>query len=274
MVAFKRNATVAYDARNISILGVESISSPEPVEVKADDLRQIFSTALSGNGTSDDAELSDAVVFQLGWILRSYQDNFRGVPSLPLDLLLGFLVVPLQFSTLALVAFNATFSQTDPPIFRALIPQDMETTASAAYITYRALATPWIVYIFIASAWLLLIWASVISGYILTQSTVVPNTSVFPEIDVSSKSSASITLPEYSHGIEECSAMLRNEHLGNAETHAIITAIQRKRIRVAQLSDGNESIVVLVTGKQFLKDVDVISDGVQMQKLVRRKRYG
>ena len=84
------------------------------------------------NATSDDTELSNALLFQLGWVLRVYQDNFREADGVALALLRGFLTVPIQFSTLVWVFANATASPSD--IGHFALPPDFETTASAARV--------------------------------------------------------------------------------------------------------------------------------------------
>src|SRR6266496_5500888 len=102
MAIFKRYVTVAYDSRNLSILSVESLSSLEVAEFHSQNLHQIFTAALTPglNATSGNTELSNALLFQLGWLLRVYQDNFREADGVALALLRAFLTVPIQFSTL------------------------------------------------------------------------------------------------------------------------------------------------------------------------------
>ena len=110
LTAYKRYATVAYDTRNLSILSVESISSPEPVEINATQLNELFSTVLTPvtNGSFEDNDLTNTLLIETGWALRLFQDDFRSSLQLPIDLLRGFLLVPIQFATTSWMWVNAT----------------------------------------------------------------------------------------------------------------------------------------------------------------------
>ena len=107
---FKRHSTAAYDRRNLSILSVDSLSAPEVVEIDPRDLRSLFAKTLTPgpNATSDDTEMTNALLFQLGFVLRLTQDDFSDDKESPLNLLRGFLTIPIQFSTIAWQWVNAT----------------------------------------------------------------------------------------------------------------------------------------------------------------------
>jgi hypothetical protein len=275
MTIFKRYATVAYDGRNLSILSVESISSPKLVEYHADDLRQIFTAALTPhpNATSDDTELTNALLFQLGFILRLYQDNFRDAKEVALDLLRGFLTVPIQFSTLVWIFANATAPTGAPPGSYAL-PSDFETTASAAQVTYRALVTPWFVYAFISVALFLLVWGNSVFVYMLFQGTVAPNSSCFPEVDICSKPCHHA---DGNGAVVGYSSMLGRKGLCNAETPAIAKAVKGDIIRVSHVysEERRGDVIVLTTGMRRLQDEEAgeNENGLGLESLVRNRRY-
>ena len=113
MSIFKRYATVAYDRQNFSILSVESVSPPEPVTYDPGDFRAIYSRALipSANKTSDDTTAVEALLFQMGWLLRLYQDDYSDDKETPLTYLQGFLTIPVQFYTAAFEYANATYAR-------------------------------------------------------------------------------------------------------------------------------------------------------------------
>lgn len=280
MKIFKRYATVAYDGRNLSILSVESISPPQSIPPQAKELRQIYAAALTPhiNATSDDTELSNGFVYQLGWVLRVYQDNFRDAPNLPLDLLRGFLTVPTQFSTVVWLYANATAPQGGVGIYP--LPPDFETTASAAQVSYRALMSPWIVYTFSAVGGSLVAWGASIFGFIFMQRAVAPNTSVFPEIDISSKQAGTSMIPRRTaeNGnqetvLEDYPSMLRKASLGNSDTYSVVKAIQGQRLRVAQQDSATgDFFIVIVTGRNFRGDKESFG-GQTLQKLVRGRKY-
>jgi hypothetical protein len=277
MTIFKRYATVAYDGRNLSILSVESISSPTLVEYHADDLRQIFTAALTPhpNATSDDTELTNALLFQLGFILRLYQDNFRDAREVALDLLRGFLTVPIQFSTLVWVFVNATAPEGATPGIYAL-PADFETTASAAQVTYRALVTPWFVYAFISVALFLLVWGNSVFVYMLFQNTVSPNSSCFPEIDICSKPCHPAEIASGNGAAAGYSSMLRQKGLGNAETPAIAKAVKGEIIRVSRVhsKERRGDVIVLTTGMRTSQDQETgVKNGNGLESLARNRRY-
>jgi hypothetical protein len=190
MSIFKRYATTAYNGRNLSIRSVESISAPNPTELNPLDLRTVFTAVLTPGLTnsSDDTEAVDAGLYYIGWALRAYQDEFTDDVELPLTLLRGLLTVPIQFATMAWEWVNATatINTTD-----FALPQDLETTASTAKITYRAKAKPWTVCVFMILTALLLIWCNSALLWILTQRTAAPNLSEFVEVDIGSKATFS-----------------------------------------------------------------------------------
>src|SRR5277367_886335 len=134
---FKRYSTVAYDRRNLSILRVESISDPEPVEINASDLHRVFSFILSpgSNAISDDTELTNVLLFQIGWGLRLSQDDFPDDKDSPLNFLRGFLTIPIQFSTVAWQFVNATVFASDPQSTLHALHPDLDTSR-AGYVSH------------------------------------------------------------------------------------------------------------------------------------------
>ena len=270
MSVFKRTATVAYDGRNFSILGVEYISSPKPAEIIVDDFRLAYSIGLSssGSGSSDTTVQTDALLYDFGWALRLFQDEFPTNKQSPENLLQGFLVVPIQFSTTMWQFLNTTLTEV-PGLFA--LPYDLQTTASAAQPTYRALAAPWTVFLYMIIAGVSVLWASLLFLCSVCRNPVVPNTSSFAEIDISSKP---IRLPNEINelGVMDYSSMLRTAGLGNAISNAIVVAIKDHRIRVAEWMDlsTNRNVLVLVTMAENSESWKNIS---QLRDIARDRDY-
>ena len=258
MLLYKRYATVAYDSRNLSILSVESVSTPEPAPIDADAVREIATVVFmpGPNATSDDTEMVNSLLFGMGFALRLYEDNFPNDQLLPLVLLQGFISVPFQFSTTAWQWVNATQGSNESTLYA--LPADLETTATISDVTYRAIASKWTIYVFITLTGLLLIWCNSIFLWILRQKTAIPNSSSFVEVDIGSKSaypSEVIGLPEDGTspqvGYQDWAQMLRTAGLGNSESRAIIHMVKDRKIRVVALKgDAESNFLVLVAAKE------------------------
>ena len=235
MNVFKRYSTVAYDTANLSILSVESVTAPEVVTIDPQEFRTIFSTAFTPvtNLSSDDTEMTNGLLFQIGWFLRLYQDDFADNNFTPLNFLRGLLTVPIQFTVTGLQYVNSTVSAIDPQSTEYALPDDLKTTASTARSTYRAQSTkPWTVYTFIAVVVVLLLCGNILFALVWSKPLLaVPNISSFSEVDVTSKSGRLLTqqtLQDY------CSA-LRQAGLGNASSADIVQGVKRKNIRVVEI---------------------------------------
>ena len=270
---FKRYSTVAYDRRNLSILSIESISRPEPVGINSTDLHRAFSFTLTpgSNATSDDTELTNALLFQIGWVLRLSQDDFPDDRDSPLNFLRGFLTIPIQFSTTAWQFVNATYYALEPQSDRYALPPDLDTTASAARVTYRTISTrPWLVFVFMGVVISLLLWSFILFAYEFLQKTIVPNTSSFSEIDVSSKAAYPPSDVDTSRPVGDYNSVLREAGLANAESTKIIDALKRKVIRVVETDGGrpHEKVILLTLADRHgesreLEDFDSLKTGVK-----------
>lgn len=207
-------------------------------------MSRVYSKALTpiSNSSCEELALVNTLLVETGWALRLYRDDFTDSLQLPLDLLKSFLLIPIQFSTVAWQWVNSTQLYTNTTRFA--LPEDLETVAITARRTYRAIAAPWTVGSFIATASFLFIWCNCISFYVLACKTGVPNTSSFVEIDVSSKSSG---LPHGSFTYD-FATMLRDRGLGNSETSTIVARLKNKKLRLVGMA-GDE-------GREFLVLVD------------------
>lgn len=231
---YKRYATVAYDSRNISILSIEKISSPVPANVEARDFLTYFSAFLNPSSPlANDTMMSNAAMFSIGWVLRLYQDLYQADRDDPLAFLRGVLTIPFQFSVTALQFINSRVQQKYPQISSGTfaIPPDLETTATLSGSSYRAIAAPWTVQLFVSTTVLLLLCAICMLIWVATRSVVILNTSSFLEIDILSNlapSSARIQEtsvdggPETVADSDNLSSMLRNKGLANVGSDKVI----------------------------------------------------
>jgi hypothetical protein len=148
------HADIAYDLNNFTILSVQSITEPEPIDPifisqTVGNLSYLFSfafTTLPDTFKTSDPGFENytsswCVAYDIGWALRLYQDDYRNYPGGPLDVLKGFLTVPIQFSTTAWQW--ASFDT---------LPQDLLTTASFSTSSQRALGKLWVLVVFTAGA--------------------------------------------------------------------------------------------------------------------------
>lgn len=137
----KRYATVAYDVNNFSILSIESISGPIPssptfVTETVGNLTHlcslVFSAIPKSFNTSDPNFSTYASAWSdywlLSWALRLYEDDYPNYPGGPLDVLKGFLTIPIQFST---TAWQMASWDT--------LPSDVNTTGTYATSSPRVL---------------------------------------------------------------------------------------------------------------------------------------
>ena len=228
---FSQYATTAYDWHNLSIISVETLSPPQPILIDPGDFRLIWAKLFNPgpNVTSDDAIMVGSVMFDLGWYLRLYKDQFSDDEQSPLTLLQNFLTIPIQFSTTALQFSNATL----PPgsgIFA--MPSNLETTASAAQITPRFIGQLWTVCAFIATSSVLVIWAGCILGWILFQrKPLLHDPSAFPEVDIVSRSGSRTDQGPSLSNLVQC------EELTNPGTCAITKGIRRGKGRLVMVQD-------------------------------------
>jgi hypothetical protein len=247
LFAFSQRATTAYERKNLSIISFETVSPPQPIPLDPDDFKAIWAKLFNPgpNAASDDAVMVNSLMFELGWYLRLYKDQFSDDGQDPLNLLQNFLTIPIQFSTTALQFSNATLQAISPGSGIFSMPSYLEATASAAQITPRFTGQLWTVCTFIAICSALVLWAGCILGWILfNKKPLLTDPSAFPEWDIVSKSgcdtdhgSTRSTLPDFA----------QSKGLTNAGSWAIPKAIRGKRARVVKAQfDGQKTYYLLL----------------------------
>ena len=95
-----------------------------------------------------------------------------------------------------------------------------------------------------------------------------PNTSLFVEVDVGSKSKNPLNVPPENAAVNDFSTMLRDAGIGNAESREILRRLKEKRIRLAQVnSQRHERFLVLFDITRTENDLD------DLQSPSRRTAY-
>ncbi len=260
---FRRKATVAYDSQNISILSIDSISPPEPTPVDISDFRLYCDIVLapvpktlniSAPQNYEDSCTRFNVEFGLSFLLRLYISDYLTYTDGGLSLLRSFIAVPFQFSTALQQAGDIN-----------TFPLDNHVTASLSKASYRAMVEPWTVWVFGFLSMLVTSWGIGCLIWISFFGPNSPNTSFFPEIDITSKSSipnvrkSSASVDQKfevtDEGFEGLGKLFRAHGLGNGMSQGVIQAIRGKRVFCGScpgLNDG-EKIIMLVTEKGQVK---------------------
>ncbi|KAI9779690.1 MAG: hypothetical protein M1839_007188 [Geoglossum umbratile] len=268
MSAYKRYSTVTYDHTNFSILSLESLSPPVVTPLYASDYRVIFDRILgekprlqfntSGGisntsyRTFEDVASSVSVQFALGWGLRLYQDILPRYENGPVHLFRGFLAIPIQF-------YVAIWEVVD---IRG-IPNDLNTTASLSRVSYRATVPPWSVHLFTIFTCILFVWPVCVMLWVHFRGPHRPNSSLFPEVDITSKSGQANT-----HGAitgagekpvdsrDNLTPFLREQGLGNGESSLVRRGLRGVRIFLgARTGEDNELNIAIRTKSDGLQDL-------------------
>jgi hypothetical protein len=261
---FSRKATVAYDAVNISILSVESITAPIPTAVNMSDFKLYCDIVLGPVPTTLNITASEqtyensctdfSVGFGLCFLLRLYETDYTAYSDGGLSLLRGFLAVPFQFSTALQQMGNINE-----------FPTENHVTASLSKNSYRALVEPWTVWVFGGLAALVTSWGVGCLIWLTIYGPHSPNTSFFPEIDITSKSGVHTIRKTFSDStqrlevadetLEDLGKLTRMHGLGNGVSLAVVKAIRGKRVFCGSCpgSQNGEQVIVLVTEQGRVK---------------------
>lgn len=265
---FSRRATVAYDAVNISILSIESITDPIPTPVDIKDFQLycdiIFASVPAdlnitrSKQTFEDACTGFSVGFGLGFVLRLYETDYTFYNDGGLSILRGFLAVPFQFSTALQQMGDIN-----------MMPHANHVTASLSKTSYRAIVDPRTIWVFAGLATLVISWGIACLVWLTIWGPHSPNTSFFPEIDITSKSGVHAAKRTGSDGrqqsqqefevadetLEDLGRLTRMHGLGNGMSASVVEAIRGKRVFCGSApgaTDG-EKVIVLVTERGQVK---------------------
>jgi hypothetical protein len=123
----------------------------------------------------------------------------------------------------------------------------------------------WTLWVFGILAFLLLLWSITCLGWVFFLGPNSPNSSQYPELDITSKSTVPTSLAQvydYRSGIssefmEDLGKHMRITGLGNGKTGSITRSIRDKKIYCGSRFDpkNGEQIIVLVTQRGMVGDL-------------------
>lgn len=165
---FQRNATVAYDKSNFSILSIEKIDKPTAAIHPniTSDFQRMFSVMypsvsniikdIAGAIVHPDTVYPELAYWASVYCVQSevssanwlYQNKFPTWVTGERDILAGFLAIPVQFGTLLWQWVDLDH-----------MPAVLRTDATAATATYRARVKPWTVDFFAVIVFGIILWA-------------------------------------------------------------------------------------------------------------------
>lgn len=179
LVLFQRNATVAYDKSNFSILSIESLS--DTTNATYDNLVadfnkmfqimypafQILISDFEGIITNFNSIWPDLTYWASVYCIQSelasaqwlFENDFPTWITGEGDILKGLLTIPIQFGTLLWQFVDI-----------ASLPPVLKTTASAARVAYRPRSPLWTVALFAALTLGLVVWAIICLLYVRLSS--------------------------------------------------------------------------------------------------------
>jgi hypothetical protein len=149
VTTYKQFTTTSYGRQNLSIIAASPIGNHEPLPINIDGFKATWALLLGLNSSSltqtnastitDNEVMTDSFMYELGWYLRLYEDQFHDDKQSPLSILRNFITVPIQFYTTAMQAWNATtaaegLTSMDGGV---AMPDEMHTTVSAAQGEWR-----------------------------------------------------------------------------------------------------------------------------------------
>jgi hypothetical protein len=263
MVIHKRYTTTAYSLTNFSILDIQTISAPETmtpdfIENTVGNLTYLWSLIFSpiprAFNTSDPNFPTYTGSFtnywDLSWALRLYQDDFPNYPGGPLDVLKGFLTIPIQFST---TAWQAVSFDT--------LPADLQTIARFSTSSERALGKLWVLIGFTSIAGSLILFSIATLIWTILFGPTTPNSSKWPDVDTLARS----TIPrrwdddiEANYvGVPDLQSFARQKGMGNGTSSTVRTGFQETRLFVGAvggavvLAVGGEGVARLEAGMRY-----------------------
>jgi hypothetical protein len=248
---------VTYDSKNLSILNADIGSWAEAVDYNASDFRLAYDTALDDNitsGSPEDLYMVQSLLYQLGWVLRLYMDDFPADAQTPTDLLKSMVVIPIQFSTAAWQKINASWGEIFPQSTRYALPSDLVTTVSTVHRTARVMAVPWSVYCFVGVLGAVFLYTCVLFVWIMWKGEKIPHISDFPELDFASKiTKRYLEMQDLNSNTiagsnpPSSSKYLQMVGISNGTSEVLIERFRDKTIKVVVKPGEKKSIVILTS---------------------------
>jgi hypothetical protein len=247
MTRYKQYATTAYNGLDFSILNISPTSPPIPETLNATTYLAIWEKIFhppDQTSNENDIAVINALTYAVTWLLRLYDDVFPDDAHTPLSHLRNFLAIPQQFMVTCLQFANYSVpAGLEGLEGRFALPDDMQTTAVRGTSTTRFLALGWVVWVYIASAGVVVVGVgAVILGMVVRRERI-PGSSGFVEVDLAARF-------QDTRGDGDGDGLKAMRELGRAgELRAAVSSsfgvareLRRRRIRVVSVSaaDGQQ----------------------------------
>ena len=198
MTRYKQYATTAYNGLDFTILNTTPTSPaiPEPLNITTylttwSKVFQPPDPSSNPSSSQNDLHMTSSLTYATTWLLRLYDDVFPDDTHTPLSHLHNFLAIPQQFMVTCLQFANYSVP---PDLARELgiegrfaLPGDMQTVASRGVSTTRLLAVGWVVWVYIASAGVVVVAVGgVILGMVVRREGI-PASTGFVEVDLAAR---------------------------------------------------------------------------------------
>jgi hypothetical protein len=246
VTTYRQFFTTSYDRQNLSIINNTPTSPPQPLTVDIDGFKATWATILNptmdaNTNITEDQVMIDSLMFELGWYLRLYSDDFRDDQQSPTNLLRNFLTIPIQFYTTALQFWNAS----SPFDGDAPIPDDMKTVAAPAVGIWRWKAPLWTVILWIAITGSLIIASGFELFWILLYDITSFTNTAFPTLDMVSVAGVGCVFLDHRMTLAD---LARTEDLAHKDTFEVLDALRKRRgyLVEAECSTHHNSHVVFV----------------------------
>jgi hypothetical protein len=229
-----RKATVAYSLHNSSIVSIKPSGAEEPVPFvySAEDILDVLSYVLNSNTGREGnftlvLDVSQAFLTRIAGIILA--NSFLGVTStVEHDLFRSLLTLPMYFVNAGMVKDNVLEGQH--------IPLENHIKGYLAKDHFLLTISKYTLYVYTALALFTLLWCVIICGYCWFEGGVLPNSSVYPEIDFAGKCRGNDS---------GMGSLLKG--LGNATSKEVEKRIAKKHVFAGERRYGAEDGEVILT---------------------------
>jgi hypothetical protein len=259
MTRYKQYATTAFNGRDFSILHVEPTSPPQAETLNATTYLDIWTkifqppSSTSSSINENDKSVTNALTYAVTWLLRLYDDVFPDDAHTPLSHLRNFLAIPQQFMVTCLQFANYSVPAGFEEVFgtRFALPDDMRTVAVRGRSTTRLLALGWVVWVYIASAAVVVLGVGGVVVWMVVRREGIPGSSGFVEVDLAARFRDGDAAAAARGGDEDGDGdgdglrvirdLGRSRELRTAVTSSsfrVARELRRRRIRVVSVANG------------------------------------
>jgi hypothetical protein len=186
--------------------------------------------------------VTNALTYAVTWLLRLYDDVFPDDSHTPLSHLRNFLAIPQQFMVTCLQFANYSVT---PEMVKELklegrfaLPDDMRTFAVRGRSTTRFLALGWVVWVYIASAAVVVIGVGGVILGMLVWREGVPGSSGFVEVDLAARFQNAESDGDGPRVLREL-GWAKELSTAVVSSYGVARELRRRRIRVVSVSGSS-----------------------------------